>query len=128
MNASLETNPSERALVAAVATWLSGNFDLPSLPDYPHLAWTRSEQGYDPKTINVPDGWTGRTQAELSILVNRTAHYLQNLAGRNYACPQEREALPYAAQDRWLRLSGRNLSNEFSINPEVLLMSTQCVP
>ena len=43
------------------------------------------------QTIFLPEGWTGTTPAELSILVHELVHHVQNAAGLKYACPQERE-------------------------------------
>jgi uncharacterized protein DUF6647 len=126
----LRTVFTERALLTAIVSWLSGNFDLPLPADYPRLAPGEKPRGYDSggKTIYVSNEWTGGSPAELSILVREMAHHLQNLAGRNYGCPEERQAVPCAAQEKWLRLSGRDLMTEFGISPDVLLMSTQCVP
>jgi hypothetical protein len=78
------------------------------------------------RTIYLPDGWTGRTPAELSMLVHEIVHHLQNLAGIKYACPQERERLAYEVQERWLGLFGRDLVRDFEIDPFTLLVSTQC--
>jgi len=47
-------------------------------------------------------------------------------AGTPYECPAEREKLAYEAQDRWLRLFGRNLEAEFEVNGLALLVSTSC--
>ena len=78
------------------------------------------------KTIYLPEGWTGATATELSVLVHEMVHHLQNLAGTKYACPQERERLAYAAQQAWLGLFGRNLKDEFEIDAMTLLLSTRC--
>lgn len=79
------------------------------------------------KTIVLPVGWQGRTPAELSILVHEMVHHLQNLAGLTYACPQEREALAYEAQEKWLGLFGRSLASEFEIDGMALLVKTKCL-
>jgi hypothetical protein len=79
------------------------------------------------KTIVLPVGWQGRTPAELSILVHEMVHHLQNLAGLTYACPQEREALAYEAQQKWLGLFGRSLASEFEIDGMALLDKTKCL-
>ena len=78
------------------------------------------------KTIFIADPWTGRTTAELSVLVHEMVHHLQNLAGLKYACPQERERFAYEAQERWLGLFGRDLLQDFEIDPFTLVVSTMC--
>ena len=84
---------------------------------------------YDPlsQTILLPESWTGGTPAELSILVHEMVHHLQNVARTRYACPQASEELAYAAQERWLRLFGRNLAADFEIDGFTLLASTTCM-
>jgi hypothetical protein len=77
--------------------------------------------------IYLPNGWHGRTPAELSILVHEMAHHLQSRGSLTYQCPQEREKLAYKAQDAWLRLFGSTLESEFQIDPMTLLVSTSCV-
>ncbi|MGZ8408903.1 MAG: DUF6647 family protein [Hyphomicrobium sp.] len=79
------------------------------------------------RTIVLPVGWQGITPAELSILVHEAVHHLQNAAGLTYACPQEREALAYEAQEKWLSLFGRSLSSEFQIDGMTLLVNTKCL-
>ena len=54
-------------------------------------------------------------------------HHLQNLGKLKYKCPPAREELAYAAQDRWLGLSGLNLADEFEIDPLTLVVSTRCI-
>lgn len=79
------------------------------------------------KTIYLLPGWTGRTPAELSMLVHEMVHHLQNIAHTAYACPQEREALAYEAQQKWLSLFGRDLFSEMQIDTFTLLMNTKCL-
>lgn len=79
------------------------------------------------KTIFLASNWTGATPAEVSILVHEMVHHLQNLQASKYACPQEREKLAYAAQEKWLALAGRNLIDEFELDPFTLLASTLCM-
>jgi hypothetical protein len=78
-------------------------------------------------TIYLPQGWSGTTSAELSVLVHELVHHLQNGAQLKYECPQERERLAYAAQERWLRMYNRSLSSEFEIDPFTLLVRTRCM-
>lgn len=79
------------------------------------------------KTIDLPDDWTGRTPAELSVLVHELVHHMQNAVGTKYACPQEREQLAYTAQDRWLGLFGQSLADEFGLDPFTVLVRTRCI-
>src|SRR5438105_9361968 len=101
------TLPSQ-ALVKAIVTWLSVNFDLPRDYSYPaiklepapkiatfHHTGLLSDRpqdmaavppgqreviaAYDPlaNTIYLPQGWSGSTTAELSVLVHEMVHHLQ---------------------------------------------------
>lgn len=79
------------------------------------------------RTIYLPEGWTGKTAAESSMLVHEMVHHLQTLAGLKYACPQERERLAYEAQEKWLGLMGRSIQSEFEIDPFTLLVATRCL-
>ncbi|MFL6833649.1 MAG: DUF6647 family protein [Xanthobacteraceae bacterium] len=78
------------------------------------------------QTIFLPEGWTGTTPAELSILVHELVHHVQNVAGLKYACPQEREKVAYAAQERWLGLFGHTLERDFELDGFSLLVKTRC--
>jgi len=78
------------------------------------------------QTIYLPQGWTGSTAAELSILVHEMVHHIQHLAGLKYECPQEREELAYMAQDRWLNLFGRSLAQDFDLDGFSLFVKTKC--
>jgi hypothetical protein len=79
------------------------------------------------KTIYLPKNWTGSTPTELSILVHEMVHHLQGATKTRYECPQAREQLAYAAQEKWLGLFGRNLESEFEIDPLTLVVSTRCI-
>jgi hypothetical protein len=78
------------------------------------------------RTIYLPEGWTGNTPAELSILVHEMVHHLQNVENLKFECPQEREQLAYKAQEQWLGLFGRDLLREFELDPFTLLVATRC--
>jgi len=78
------------------------------------------------RTIYLRDEWTGRTPAELSVLVHEMVHHLQNLAGLKYECPQAREKLAYLAQERWLGLFGHDLAQDFELDGFSLLAKTRC--
>ena len=151
------THPPQ-ALLQAIVTWLSINFDLPRnhflpsiklepaakiatfhhtglLSDNPQdMAAVPPGQrevvaAYDPltETILLPERWTGSTPAELSILVHEMVHHLQYAGGLKYECAQASEELAYAAQDKWLRLFGRDLATDFEIDGFTLLVSTRCI-
>jgi hypothetical protein len=79
------------------------------------------------KTIYLPKNWTGGTPAELSILVHEMVHHLQGATRTRYECPQVREQLAYAAQEKWLGLFGRNLKSDFEIDSLTLVVSTRCI-
>lgn len=79
------------------------------------------------KTIYLPQGWTGKTPAELSVLAHEMVHHLQNAAGLKYGCPEEREKPAYAAQARWLGLFGRNLATELQMDPFTIFARTNCL-
>jgi hypothetical protein len=76
--------------------------------------------------IILQEGWTGRTPAELSILVHEMVHHLQRAAGMIHECPAARERLAYAAQEKWLGLFGENLESAFEIDEFTLKVSTTC--
>ena len=144
------------AVLADLMTWLSENFDLP-VTDQPRIELVPSARittfryrgfaqpqapvddramhdagvvaVYDDatRTIYLPEGWSGTTPAELSILVHELVHHLQNGAQLKYECPQARERLAFAAQERWLGLYDRSLSSEFEIDPFTLLVRTRCL-
>jgi hypothetical protein len=78
------------------------------------------------KTIYLLDGWKGKTPGELSMLVHEMVHHLQSVGQIKFACPQEREKLAYKAQDDWLGLFGRDLMQDFQIDPFSLLVKTNC--
>jgi hypothetical protein len=76
--------------------------------------------------ILLQEGWTGRSPAELSILVHEMVHHLQGVAGMIHACPAERERIAYAAQEKWLGLFGQSLESAFEIDAFTLKVSTEC--
>jgi hypothetical protein len=78
------------------------------------------------RTIHLPEGWSGGTPAELSVLVHEVVHHFQNVLGLKYECPQEREKLAYIAQDRWLALYGHSLESDFRIDAFSLVVQTRC--
>jgi hypothetical protein len=78
------------------------------------------------RTVLLPEKWTGATVADVSMLVHETVHHLQNVAGLRYECPQASEKPAYEAQEKWLRLYGRDLAGEFELDGFTLLVTTQC--
>ena len=141
--------------LAAIATWLTNNYALPAMSDPPEIRFVpqativklRSGQGPGEavaaanarhasdavavyldaqRTIYLAQGWTGRTPAELSVLVHEMVHHLQNVAGEHFDCPQSREKLAYAAQRDWLKMFGRDFYREFGSDPMTLLVRTSC--
>jgi len=145
------------AVLATIIKWLAGNFDLPTADQarvefvppariaafrYRGFAQPQAPKGdeqamheagreavYDDatRTIYLPEGWRGATPAEVSVLVHEMVHHLQNGARLKYECPQEREKLAYAAQERWLGQYDRSLASEFEIDPFTLLVRTRCM-
>ncbi len=77
--------------------------------------------------IYLPDGWTGTTPAELSVLVHEMVHHLQFASGATFECPQARERTAFDAQERWLAMFGKTLSDEFDIDPLARLVRTSCL-
>ena len=80
----------------------------------------------DRRTIYLPAGWRGDTPAELSVLVHEMVHHLQNMARLKFECPQEREGVAYAAQERWLGLFGRDLSRDFGLDAMTIFFKSRC--
>jgi hypothetical protein len=142
------------ALLTAIALWLSINFPLPASLNHPAIKFvsaaemtalkqsqfrtsdvSASEISLDivslysnaSKTILLLDGWTGKTPAELSILVHEMVHHLQNVGQLKFACPEEREELAYKAQDSWLHLFGRDLESDFQMDPFTILVKSKCL-
>jgi hypothetical protein len=154
------TGSSGQALLTAMETWVSNQFDLPAMHEHPRIEFAPpakiaslrftdllSDPGapvepnnrassaqhdtiaiYDDatRTIYLPEGWTGKTAAELSVLVHELVHHFQNVLGLKHECPQEREKLAYLAQERWLGLFGHSLASDFDLDPFSLLVKTRC--
>jgi hypothetical protein len=141
------------ALMTAIVLWLSANFALPEWVELPRVAYlpaqelaARHYRGfagpqtsapaeareivaiYDDRarTIYLLEGWTADTPANISVLVHEMVHHIQNVERKKFTCPQEREQLAYEAQERWLKLFGRDLTSEFEIDPMSRLVKTKC--
>lgn len=80
------------------------------------------------RTIYLPEGWVGGTPAELAMLVHEMVHHLQHAAHLTFACAEEREALAYAAQERWGLLFGRNVNADLGLDPFRTLLISRCLP
>ena len=141
---------STRAAMQKVIAWLAVNFELPPTDDLPRIARVsqarmnalryrglvppaaaegqRTVAIYDDatRTIYLPEGWSGNTPAEQSVLVHEMVHHLQNVGRLKHDCPQAREKLAYAAQDRWLAQFGRNLQDELEVDPFAILVRSTC--
>ena len=139
------------ALAAAVAAWVAGEMGLAPPASLPRIEFLDARgmaalrYGTDPgsepppgltvvalydddaQVVYLPQGWTGATAADRSVLVHEMTHHLQNASGRTYACPEEREAEAFAIQERWLELSGTRLEAEFELDPLALFVLTRCL-
>lgn len=77
--------------------------------------------------ILVSEEWTGRSPADLSVLVHEMVHHLQDEAGTVFACPAAREITAYHAQNQWLAMFDEDLESAFGIDPGLILVATACV-
>jgi len=137
-----------KLLLTAVAAWLSATSDLPASFERPRVALVPPAQiaalryptvnpafrpnvlaVYDDasRTVYLHDAWTGRSLADLSVLVHEMVHHLQNRGGLKYGCPGAREAPAYEAQQRFLRVFGRNVVDEFHLDRMALKLMTSCL-
>jgi len=78
------------------------------------------------KSIYLPESWTGETAADLSVLVHELVHHFQVAHQTKFECDAQREAKAFELQERWLKLFGGSLEEEFQIDPFTLLMRTSC--
>lgn len=78
------------------------------------------------RTIYLPENWTGKTPGEVSLLAHELVHHLQNVGGLKFDCAAAREKTAYRAQARWLELFGKNLADEFDLDPMTVLVRTNC--
>lgn len=77
-------------------------------------------------TIYLRDTWSGATAADLSILVHELVHHFQEVQQTKFECDAAREAKAFELQEKWLRLFGVSLEEEFQIDPFTLLVRTSC--
>lgn len=78
------------------------------------------------KTIYLSDTWTGATAADLSVLVHELVHHFQEAHQSKFECDAAREAKAFELQEKWLKLFGETLEDEFQIDPFTLLVRTSC--
>jgi hypothetical protein len=143
-----------KILLTVIMTWLSSNFDLPTVHDHPEIRFVTQKEMvavrfrglvvdaaneldaarefvalYEDRTITIllSDRWTSESPAELSVLVHELVHHIQNRAKLTYPCPEAREAVAYAAQEKWLKLFGQNLATAFDLDPMTLKVRTSCM-
>jgi hypothetical protein len=105
--------PSDRMTVSGAAS------DAPP----PEIIALYSDEG---RTIYLPNDWSGRSPADLSVVVHEMVHHVQNVAGLKYACPEAREAPAYDAQEQWLALFGTDLEHALGLDPMTVLVRTHC--
>jgi hypothetical protein len=141
------------ALLTAIVVWLSANFSIPPNFELPHIEYAPSAKMadirsnhthsavqltqdtsdvvalYDDKrrTIILPEGWSGTTPAELSVLVHEMVHHLQNVNGEDFECVGAREKPAYLAQGKWLKQFGRSLESEFQIDMFTIVARSVCM-
>ena len=76
--------------------------------------------------IYLRDTWSGATAADLSVLVHELVHHFQEAHQTKFECDAAREAKAFELQEKWLRLFGETLEEEFQIDPFTLLVRTSC--
>jgi uncharacterized protein DUF6647 len=142
-------------LLAAIVVWLSANFGLPATYELPRIERMSAQEmtnvvyqnipadqrqamsidqmrqvislySVEKKTIYLRPEWTGRTPAELSVLVHEMVHHSQNLSHAAFECPAARERLAYEAQEKWLNMFGHSLETDFELDGFTLLVVTSC--
>jgi hypothetical protein len=97
--------------------------DLPARPDQRDVIAVYEDRS---RTIVLPHTWTGKSPADVSILVHELVHHLQATGRLGHACPQERERLAFQAQNRWLQLFGSSLEREFNVDPFTVIAASAC--
>lgn len=78
------------------------------------------------KIIYLADTWNGATAADLSVLVHELVHHFQEAHQSKFECDAAHEAKAFELQEKWLRLFGRSLEEDFQIDPFTLLVRTSC--
>jgi hypothetical protein len=80
------------------------------------------------ETILLPENWTGKTAADLSVLVHEMVHHLQHVSNQKFACPEQRERLAFEAQNAWLKLFKTDLEAAFGIDSFTVWARSACIP
>ena len=78
------------------------------------------------RVIYIEESWTGATAADLSVLVHELVHHFQEAHPTKFECDAAREAKAFELQEKWLRLFGESLEEDFQIDPFTLLVRTSC--
>ena len=143
-------------LLNAIVLWISINLAVPAVYDHPHIEYappakmiamrlrglpTTAQETLLPsqipdvvaiyddekRTIFLPEGWTGKTPAELSVLVHEMVHHLQNVNKEKFECPAAREKPAYLAQDKWLKQFDQTLEQDFEVDLFTIVVKSACV-
>lgn len=134
------------ALLTLIVTWLALNCGIPANYNHPSIQYLPAAEihqirygdkakGYwpviavydgDNDRILLPADWTPVSPVDVSVLVHEMVHHLQNKAALRYACSEEREALAYAAQEKWLVQNGTDLKREFGFDTFTIKVLTVC--
>lgn len=139
-------------LLEALAIWVGAKLGQPVPTSLPRLVFKPADQvavlrfrqyaseiaqqQYLPNIISIYDAqerviylrdtWSGATAADLSILVHELVHHFQETHREKFECDAAREAKAFELQEKWLRLFGESLEEEFQIDPFTLLVRTSC--
>jgi hypothetical protein len=143
-------------LLNAIVLWISINLAVPAVYDHPRIEYvppakmiamrlrgmpTAAQAALLPsqipdvvaiyddekRTIFLPEGWTGKTPAELSVLVHEMVHHLQNVSGQKFECPAAREKPAYLAQDKWLKQFDQTLEQDFEVDLFTIVVKSACI-
>ena len=143
-------------LLNAIVLWISINLAVPAVYDHPRIEYvppakmiamrlrgmpTTAQAALLPsqipdvvaiyddekRTIFLPEGWTGKTPAELSVLVHEMVHHLQNVSGQKFECPAAREKPAYLAQDKWLKQFDQTLEQDFEVDLFTIVVKSACI-
>lgn len=139
-------------LLEAIAIWVGAKLDQPVPASLPRLVFKPDDQiaalrfkqhaseiihpqiqpdiksiyNSAEKAIYLPSSWNGATAADLSVLVHELVHHFQEVHQTKFECDAQREAKAFELQEKWLRLFGFSLEEEFQIDPFTLLVRTSC--
>jgi hypothetical protein len=146
-----QADPGGR-LLEALAIWVGAKLGQPVPTSLPRLVFKPSNQVavlrfkqyasemvqqqalptiisiYDARenTIYLRDTWSGATAADLSVLVHELVHHFQEVHQAKFECEAAREAKAFELQEKWLKLFGESLEEDFQIDPFTLLARTSC--